>query len=102
MVAKAALNAVKAIPGLNLAAAAVNAIVAGSIVAALGEGSVYAFEQIYLGKKSLEDIDWIKQIMESKLSLEFAEKLTQILTKMKDNPNTKTMVASILEIFTKK
>ena len=102
VVAKAALNAVKAIPGLNLAAAAVNAIVAGSIVAALGEGSVYAFEQIYLGKKSLEDIDWIKQIMESKLSLEFAEKLTQILTKMKDNPNTKTMVASILEIFTKK
>lgn len=102
LVAKAALNAVKAIPGLNLAAAAVNAIVAGCIVAALGEGSVYAFEQIYLGKKSLEDIDWIKQVMESRLTVEFVEKLTKILGKMQDNPSAKNMVEAILEMFFRK
>ena len=50
-VAKAALSGLKAIPVINLAASVLNAIVAGVIVSVLGEASIYAFEQIYLGKK---------------------------------------------------
>lgn len=102
VVAKAAINVVKAIPGVNLAAAVLNAIIAGSIVAALGEGSVYAFEQVYLGKKTVEDIDWLKQIIESKLTAEFADKVMQVARKLKDDTNMKTVVDTILEIFTKK
>ena len=102
LVAKAAINAVKAIPGVNLAASVLNAIIAGSIVAALGEGSVYAFEQVYLGKKTLDDIDWIKKVIESKLSLEFVENITKIAKKLKDDPTPKAIVDAILEIFLKK
>jgi len=56
MAAKSAICALKAIPGLNLGASVVNAIIAGSIVAALGEVTIYAFEQVYLGEKSVTDI----------------------------------------------
>lgn len=64
-VAKAILNGLKAIPGVQVAADVLNAIVAGSIVAAIGEGSQIIYEQIYLGNKSVSDIEWIKKIVES-------------------------------------
>ena len=65
MVAKSIINMLKAIPGVNIAASVLNAIIAGVIVAVIGEGSIYAFEQIYLGKKSVEDTDWVKKLMET-------------------------------------
>ena len=68
--AKALIAALKNIPGINLGAGIINAVIAGVIVAALGEGSIYAFEQVYLGQKSVDDIDWVKQIIESEFSLE--------------------------------
>ena len=55
------------IPGINLAASVINAVIAGVIVTALGEGSIYAFEQVYLGNKDISDIDWVKKIIKSKL-----------------------------------
>ena len=55
-------NAIKAIPGLNIAGDVLNGIVAGVIVAALGEGSVYIFEQIYTGQKSVADTEWVSGI----------------------------------------
>ena len=48
-VAKATISGLKAIPRINLAASVINAIIAGSFVAAIGEGTIYAFEQVYLG-----------------------------------------------------
>jgi GTPase SAR1 family protein/uncharacterized protein (DUF697 family) len=58
--AKTGLNALKTIPGVNLETSALNGIVAGSSVAALGEVTIYAFEQVYLGKKSISDVDWVQ------------------------------------------
>ena len=82
--AKSLISAVKAIPGINLAAAVVNAVVAGCIVAAIGEATIYAFEQIYLGKKSLLDVDWIKSIVEDKLTnVQFVDKVKEILSNIK-------------------
>lgn len=80
--AKAAISALKAIPGINIATSVLNAVIAGSIVASIGEGSIYAFEKIYLGEKSVADIDWIKKVMESKLSSQFIEKVTVIVEKI--------------------
>ena len=97
--AKAAISALKAIPGISIGAAVINAIIAGSIVAALGEGSIYAFEQVYLGKKTVEDIDWVKKIIESKLSTEFIEKVTDTLKKVTDDTNVKAFVQEILKLF---
>ena len=100
--AKAAISALKAIPGINLGAAVLNAIIAGSIVAALGEGSIYAFEQVYLGKKSVEDIDWVQKVMESKLSGKFIEKVTDMLQQIADNTDLQTVAKEISKAFSGK
>lgn len=83
--AKAAISALKAIPGVNIAASVLNAVIAGSIVAAIGEGSAYAFEKVYLGEKSVTDIDWVKKLMESKLSNEFIDKVTEAIKEVPES-----------------
>ena len=100
--AKAAISTLKAIPGINLGASVLNAIIAGSIVAALGEGSIYAFEQVYLGKKSAEDIDWVRKVIESKLSGKFIEKVTDILQQIADNTDLQTIAKEIAKAFSGK
>ena len=98
-VAKAAISALKAIPGVNLAAVVINAIIAGSIVTAIGEGSIYIFEKIYLGEKSVADIDWLKKVMESEFSAQFVEKVTIIIDKVSKSGNIKDVGAIIIETF---
>ncbi len=101
--AKLAINALKAIPGIKWGASVINAVIAGSIVATLGEVSIYAFEQIYLGAKTLDDIDWIKKLIESKLSKSFVEKVNQAIEKLSDeNADYKAIANTILKtIFSK-
>lgn len=99
LAAKTALNALKAIPGVNIGAAVLNAVVAGSIVAALGEGSIFAFEQVHLGKKTLDDIDWVTKVIESKLSNQFIEKVSDVIKKVSENADSKTIVEAVLSIF---
>lgn len=97
--AKTAIAALKNIPGINIGASVLNAIIAGSIVAALGEGTIYAFEQIYLGKKSFEDIDWVTKLLESKLSIEFVDKVKTIITEAGDKIDSKTIAKLISSLF---
>lgn len=77
--AKAAISALKAIPGINIGASVLNAVMAGCMVAALGEGTAYIFEQIYLGNKTFEDIDWVTKVLEDKLTIEFIESVKSIV-----------------------
>lgn len=97
--AKGVISSLKAIPGINLAAGVINAIIAGSFVAAVGEGTAYAFEQVYLGKKTVSDIDWIKKVIESKLSKGFVEKVTKAAKKISRNTNKNEIAKIILDIF---
>lgn len=94
-IAKAAINAIKAIPGLQIAASVLNAAVAGSMVIGIGEGCKYIFEQIYLGKKSIEDLDWIKQIMESAVASKIVDFVNQAASKL-NNPENKDSVRKVL------
>ena len=87
--AKAAISTLKAVPGINIAASVLNAIIAGAIVAAIGEGCIYAFEKVYTGEKSIEDIDWVKKVMESKLSPQFIENVTAVAEKISKSSNNK-------------
>lgn len=98
-VAKTAITALKAIPGINIAASVLNAIIAGCIVAALGEGTIYAFEQVYLGHKTLQDIDWVTKVLESKLSLEFIEKCKTVLSEIGDGVSSKDIARIITKLF---
>jgi uncharacterized protein (DUF697 family) len=99
MVAKSAISALKAIPGVNLGVSVLNAIIAGSIVAALSEGTVYAFEQVYLGKKSVTDIDWVKKVLESKLSSQFTDAVKITVDKITKNTDKKDIALIITDVF---
>lgn len=98
-VAKTAITALKAIPGINIAASVLNAIIAGCIVAALGEGTIYAFEQVYLGHKTLQDIDWVTKVLECKLSIEVIEKCKIVLSEIGDGVSSKDIAKIIIRLF---
>lgn len=97
-VAKALITALKGIPGINVAASVLNAVIAGVIVAALGEGSIYAFEQVYLGNKTTADIDWVKKLIESKLTVAVIEKIKPILAKLTDASTRKEILGIVMEV----
>lgn len=99
MVAKTAVNTLKVIPGLTLGASVINAIVAGSIVASLGEGSIFVFEQVYLGKKSVSDADWVKSIIQSNFSSDFIEIVKTIGDKVPKGADSKTVSKIVLDVF---
>lgn len=100
--ARTALSGIKAIPGINIAAGALNAIVAAVFVAAIGEGSNYLFEQVYRGEKSLEDIDWAKKIIESKITNETLDKVTKIIKGLDGKVDKESIVKVIKAILIKK
>lgn len=99
--AKAALSALKAIPAINIGAAALNAIMAGCMVAALGEGTAYIFEQIYLGNKTFEDIDWVTKVLEDKLTIEFIESVKSIVKDLGDKVSPDDVVKLVGTILKK-
>ena len=98
--AKASISAIKAIPGINIAAAALNAVIAGVFVAIIGETSKYLFEQVYTGKRTLDDIDWAQKILASKLTNEALEKVTKILSSVSDKADVKEIAELVKKLFT--
>ncbi|MEA5040507.1 MAG: GTPase [Clostridiaceae bacterium] len=97
--AKTALSSLKSMPGINMAASALNAIVAGVIIVLLGEASIYVFEQIYLGEKSVTDIDWVTKIIESKFKSQFAEKIKLVAGKIADKSGKHTISQIITDLI---
>ena len=99
--AKAIISALKAIPGVNLAASVLNAIIAGSIVAAIGEGSANVFEKIYTGEKSEDDIEWITKTIEEKISKDLINTVKSITDKVSSASSPKEIADAIIEVFFK-
>lgn len=102
LAAKTIISALKGIPGINLGASAVNAVIAGGIILAIGEVSAYAFEQVYLGNKSMKDIDWVKKLIEDKLTSGFVAELIKTLENIAPNSDPKDIAVTILKVLTKK
>ncbi len=61
-------------------------------------GAVYAFEKIYLGEKSIEDVDWVKQVIESKLTDSFDERVQKIYKKIIAGRNIMGIEKAILNM----
>lgn len=59
---KALINLLKNIPGFNVAASVINAVVAGVITFAAGEVSAVVFEKMYTGEIDSAGVDWEKEI----------------------------------------
>lgn len=89
--AKAVIKSVNAIPNIKITGKILNAIIAGAVVAAIGEGSIYVFDKIYTGEKSIEDIEWVKSVMNSKLSSDFINNVTSIVEKTGKGGYTKDL-----------
>lgn len=98
--AKAAISALKAVPGINLAASVLNAVIAGSVVATMGEGTARVFERIYRGEKTLDDTEWAKQFVESKVSKDLVAKGTKLLGQVSASDGTGSQSASIVKLLT--
>ncbi len=102
VIGKTALGVLNGIPGINLAAEALNAIVAGTIVAALGEGCVYVFEQIYTGAKSANDVEWVKKSLESETVKKLMTRLQPIIYEIQSKaPGSKLSAKDIVSIILK-
>ncbi len=98
--ARMVISALKAIPGINIGASVLNALIAGSIITALGEGTIYAFEQVYLGKKSIADIDWVKKVIESKLSEQLVERIKTAAGNLNENSDKKQIAQLVTTVCT--
>lgn len=100
---KAAISALKAVPGVNLGASVINAVVSGAISASIGGAAAFAFEKVYLGEKSLADEKWVKEIVEEHLSSDFLAKLESAVEDVIKNgeagDSDKNTVKVILETF---
>jgi uncharacterized protein (DUF697 family)/GTPase SAR1 family protein len=99
VVAKTVLQALKAVPGIQIGAAALNAVIAAAIVAAMGEGASYVFEQIYLGNKSVEDVDWVKKVMEARMTNDFLEKLLAAVSGLGENATPQRIAQVVSSLF---
>ena len=98
--AKGAISILKAIPGINVAAEILNAAVAGSIIAALGEGCVYVFERISTGEMDESDIETIRKYFEGLLqNQEFLNKVSGVIKSLRDGVNAKSVGRAIAALF---
>lgn len=85
----------KHLPGVNV----VNAVIAGSMVIALGETAVYAFEQIYLGKKSVLDIEWVNNLAQKNITESAIKRGKEIVSGLKEGSEIKDVVNAFIKSF---
>lgn len=98
--AKGALGVLKAVPGVSVAAEVLNATVAASFVAALGEGCVYVFEQVCAGKMDVTDLEAIRRYFEGILqSQDFLNRVTQALKSMRNGMDAASIAKAVGILF---
>ena len=97
MTAKMALNRLKMIPGVaNIAADVLNAVVAGSIVFAIGESTGTIMEKVYLGEIDKENLDWVNKIVNGKIG-NVVGKVTKMVANNNGNINVKEIIESLVK-----
>lgn len=90
LIGKAAISAVKAIPGISLAADVINAIVAGAVVSLMGETVCYVLDRVYLGKLDLSEYDKVRGIVKEKFASGEITKYIESVAKIAEPILTKT------------
>lgn len=95
MAGKTLLNALKAIPGLRIAAAVLNAAVAGVITLAAGEISNILFQKVYMNELELNSVNWTEEI--TKMFNEYLPGIIAALEKLSKDNNGKLDIKSIGE-----
>ena len=90
------MNKLKLIPGFaNLAADALNAIVAGAIIAGIGEAATIIMEKAYLGEINKEDFEWINRVVEDQMGT-IVKKITKLTSEHMGSINIADILKAIL------
>lgn len=90
---KTVLDSLKFIPGINLAASVVNAIVAASMTLAIGEIAMLMFEKIYRGEKTVDDLEWAKASIEEVLSKNLVDSVVKRLEEVAGGASVSEVVS---------
>ena len=98
-VAKAIISGIKAIPGIHAATSVINASVASTIVATLGETSIYIFEQIYLGNRKTDDLEWVKKVFADKNTTKIIGKINETVSTLPEDVQPKEVFNKLTEIL---
>ncbi len=97
VIAKAAINKLKLLPGfVNVAADVLNAIVAGAIVLGIGEASTIIFEKVYIGDIDKDNLDWINAIVNDQLG-NVLSKITEIIAKHNNEIHIKEIIEELVK-----
>ena len=99
MAGKALINAIKAIPGLQIAGAVLNAAVAGTITLAAGETSNVLFRKVYAGEIEPSSINWEKEI--TLLFKKYLPGIIEALGNLLENNDGQITVIKLGEVFSK-
>lgn len=91
------LNAIKAIPGINVAAAVLNAAVAGAITLGAGEVSNVLFQKVYNKEIELTTVDWDAEI--TNLFEDYLPGIVDALKKLSIDSNGKLELESIGKVL---
>ena len=91
------LNAIKAIPGINVAAAVLNAAVAGAITLVAGEVSNVLFQKVYNKELELSTVDWDAEI--TNLFEDYLPGIVDALKKLSIDSNGKVELESIGKVL---
>ncbi len=94
-----AAEVIKKIPGADKLAAATDGIAAGCIVAGIYETTLYVFEQIYLGKKSVDDFEWVKKLYSKEWKNVFGKKVGGVMEQSSGAVDKAKIAQLILQWF---
>ncbi|SHJ13187.1 GTPase [Parasporobacterium paucivorans] len=98
--ARTVISGLKAIPGLNIAAALINSVVAAVITAVIGEITIKIMEKMQKGEVQPENLEWIRKFAESEF-LSRTGKYVGKLGKSLEGKDPKHVGKVISEIFKK-
>lgn len=96
---KTLINLLKSIPGFNVAASVINAVVAGVVTYAAGEASTILFEKMYTGEIDTAGIDWEKEI-----AVLFSQYIPDVVNIINDllSKNGEFNISRFLEVLLRK
>lgn len=85
LAAKTIITFIKGIPGLNIAASIINAVVAAIITAVIGEISITIMEKVAKGEIDIDDLEWMGKFADE----QFMNKIGKYLDKLGKNIENK-------------
>lgn len=101
VVAKKAAELLNKVPSINVKgvridiARVANGVVAGSIVAGIGESSRFVFEKIYLHEETKDSLEWIDKFLENDTSVKVVANIKKIWANLNVN-NVKNITPAVI------